>query len=483
MNLLGPLARSYKAVTRQLWSSAPTSITPDAKNAWESRQFRYYSTPQPFTSPLTLAHGNLTGETWEIRQSYREWALKEPAAKSALMSKCLSVCQLDPILKPNDDGDQKDKEAAAWVRNAIAGSAEGWPGLLWNMLFPALTDGFSLIEPTWGHMSERDNRYPGWWTTTAFPSIDTELTRFRLDTYRQVTAVQSIASNQGAVYLNPKDFIIFTHCKIFENPFGVSDLRAAVRGCQLLEAATRLRHILLSNFSGPYIVAKAKTPEGRQKLINLMNKARANGWIVVPDGSEVEVLDLATSAPERFQAAMDDYREDIVRAVNGAYLQLLGGDRERGDTETHRGISELFVWWLAVWASQVISKQLIPLLVEPQFGNSVGYPKLSLGGIDEGAVTKALERFKRGQDLGLELSKKQVREVGGFETPGDKEDTLAPPQAAQQQQGQGGGDADPFGSMFADSVHVNGGGKGGPDRSGGTFPVRDEYESLAALLG
>jgi hypothetical protein len=489
VNILAPLSRSYKAVSRQLWSSAPTSVNPAAQKAWEHRLFRYFSTPQPYTSPLTLTGGNLTGETWELRESYREWGLKEPACKAALASKCLAVCQLDPQLIPNDPKDAKDREAAAWVRNAIAGSAEGWAGLLWNMLFPALLDGFSVIEPVWGHMSDRDNRYPNWWTTKSFTSVDTNYTRFRLDTFRQVTAVQSIAGNQGAVQLNPKDFLIFTHFKLFENPFGVSDVRAAVRGCQLLEAAIRLRHILLTNFSGPFIKATAKDNAARAKLMNLMNKARANGWIVVPEGSELDVINLATSAVDQFQRACDDYRADIVRAIQGAYLQLLeGGDGNQiGRTETHRGIAELFVWWLAVWASQVISHQLIPQLVEPQFGRSVGYPRLSLGGIDEAAVSKALDRFAKGLSIGLDnISKTQAMVIGGFESAADDADRLKLPQPAGGGQGDATGKVggeDPFGSIFSEHVHVNTPAKGGPDRSGGTFRGSDQSAALAELLG
>jgi hypothetical protein len=448
VNVIAPLSRAYTKITRQIWSSSPTSITPESIKAWESRLFRYFSTPQPYTSPLTMAGGNLTGETWQLRESYREFGLKEPAAK--------------------------------WVHDAIACSAEGWPGLLFNMLFPSLTDGHSLIEPVWGHMDPHDKRYPGWWTVKAFPSIDTNYTRFRLDTFRQVVAVQSIAGNQGAVQLDPKDFLIFTHFKLFENPFGISDMRAAVRGCQILDSAIRLRTILLNNNSGPYLVATAKDNGARAKLMQLMNKARANGWIVIPEGSEVKVMDLATSAPERFQAAIDDCRKDIIRAITGSYLQLMEGSTSdaTGNTQVHKGIAELYVWWLATWVSQVINHQLIPLLVEPQFGRSVGMPRLSLGGIDEATVSAALDRFRKGLEIGLDnISKHQAMTVGGFESAEDESDRLKLPQqgAAQTGQGNAGGqDAnDPFAGIFADSVHVHKvNAKGGPDSSGGTFPVR-----------
>jgi hypothetical protein len=305
-------------------------------------------------------------------------------------------------------------------------------------------------------MNERDNRYPGWWYASRHASIDTNYVRFKLDVNRQVIGVQSVAGSQSAVQMNPDDFIIFTHLKLFESPYGISDMRAAFRACQLVESAIRLRHILLSNFSGPFLWATADTPDKRTMLLQELADARANGYIVVPEGATLQVLNLATSAPDQFRQSIEDYRQEIVTAIQGAYLQLLEGDTTGGvgNTSVHAGIAEIFVWWLATWAAAVINKQLIPRLVIPQFGNSVGFPKLTLGGIDEAAVKAALDRFKSGLEIGLDnISKRQAMEVGGFEEAADKNDRLKLPQQQAMQDGQGGG-PDPFGGMF-------GGGGGG----------------------
>jgi hypothetical protein len=130
----------------------------------------------------------------------------------------------------------------------------------------------------------------------------------------------------------------------------------------------------------------------------------------------------------------------------------------RGSTNVHRGIAELFQWWLALWVCEVINAQLIPSIVRPNFGNSVGLPRLQLGGVDENTLNSALDRFKRGQELGLDLSKKQVRKTGYFEVPRDQLDTLSPP---AQQQGNS-----QFGSLFTLP-------KAGNDNPGGGNPGSD----------
>lgn len=455
-NILAPFSRTWARLKRRMWSAAPTSITPEADVAWSEPTFRYYATPQPYSSPLSLVHGNLTGETYEMRLAYRQWALQEPAVKASLLTKCLAVCQLDPQVIPADKRNPNDRAAAEWVKWALMNSDEGIPGLLMNLLLPATIDGFSVVEKVFGHVEARESRYAGWWTVKRFASIDTQWVRFKLDTYRQVTGVQAMTGGMGGTTLSPQDFVIFTHLKIFENPFGQSDIRAAVRACRLIDAAIRLRQILLANYSGPFLWSTARDTATRNLVGAALQNARANGWIVVPEGSTLTVENLATAAPDQFQAAIEDYRREIVTAIQGAYLQLLeGGITDgRGNTQVHRGIAELFQWWLATWVCQVINKQVIPDLVTPAFGDRVGLPRLQLGGLDADAVVKELTRFQSGHQLGITLSLDQVCETGGFEQPKNAADKLAPPQQQQQQPPGGGGGpggGDPFAGLFGGS--------------------------------
>src|SRR5436190_16681954 len=156
----------------------------------------------------------------------------------------------------------------------------------------------------------------------------------------------------------------------------------------------------------------------------VLANARARGWIVIPEGAEVEVINLATSAPDQFSSTIKDLREEIVMAIQGAYLQLLEGgiSNGRGNTEVHKGIAELFQWWLAEGIANRINHSIIPDLVRPNYGRRVGLPRLQLGGIDPAAVTAALARFKTLQELGLDLSREQLYSEGNAEPPKDLKD-------------------------------------------------------------
>lgn len=468
---------SVRTWLRRQWTRYPSSITEEAEKAWLSEEIRAYATQQPYASPLTTPDGGMSaGETWEMRQAYRTMAMREPAVKGALLTKCLAVASLDLQVLPCDKRSSEDRDVARWVDHAITSSDGGSQGLIMSILLPSLIDGFSLNEPVWDKVDALANRYAGFWTMRQAKQKDTEFIRFRLDQFRNITAVQAMNAGQGGRPFDPADFIIFTHLSFFCNPFGVSDLRAAFRAANLIESAIRLRAILLENFSGPYLVATAKDPTVQAKLKVILANARARGWIVIPEGATVQVINLATSAPDQFQGSIRDLREEIVMAIQGAYLQLLEGgvSNGRGNTEVHKGIAELFQFWLAGEVCNRLNKSLVPDLVRPNYGRRVGLPTLQLGGIDPAAIVAALNRFLLLQQMGLPLSRDQIYEEGNAEPPRDARDALNPPQAPPA--GLPGAAANP---AAGNSVPAPAGG----DKGGDPFQFADEKGGTGASSG
>lgn len=430
-----PLRRQWNKLHRRILTGYPTTSPPEANDAYREQVFRYYATSQPYVSPHSMPFGNPTGETTEMRKAYREWALAEDSVKPALMTKCLQVCQLDMVVRPGGKSDRA-KQAAEWVKYAINEKAEGGaPGLLFNFVFNGCVDGFSLVEKVNATISQPSSPYNGFWYHSAYASIDTQFIAFRLDTFRHITAVRSNTGAQGGVALDPRDFAIFTHMKIFENPFGVSDLRAVVRPVRIIEAAIRLRTILLTNYSGPYIVAKSRDAGTRNTFLSILANARANGFLVCDKDDEIEVVNLATSSVSQFDDGIMDARKQVVGAINGAYLHLMEGgqNNELGNTQVHKDISQLFVWWLAIWVSQTINRQIVPDLVIPNYGYDVEMPIVSLGGVDAAVILQALDKFQKANQL-VDISADQVREECNLEVPKDEMDKI---KAAWSRGGQG----------------------------------------------
>ena len=427
MGLLDRITR----FNRRLLTAHPTGVTPDAHLAWVQEQVKAYATIQPYAGPLSSADDNLTGETWEMRLAYRRM-LKEPAVKAPLLKKVFAVASLDVQIIPEDKKSPTMVAAARWFDDAVKRCPGGWPQLLLNLMLPGLVDGFSLTEKVFDVVPADDPRYPRFWTVRACKSKDTRFVRFKLDQYKAVTAVQAMAAGQGGQPLDPGDFIHFTFLKIFESPFGMSDLRACYRGAMLIESAVKLRAILLENYSGPYLAAKYQAGDTatRDQVAAVLATARARGYIVLPDGADLQVMNLATSSPDQFQATIEDLRKEIALSLQGAYLDQVESKTPQGNSETHKTVAELFQWYLSVVVASTVTEQLGPDLVQPNYGAAGGRPTAVLGGIDPDDVIANGRRIEQAQKIGLPVSQEYAYEIMQVEPPRDAADVLKPASAA-----------------------------------------------------
>ena len=400
--------------------AGPSAVVSQAHREWVHEQLREYSADRLHAGPLD-PDLNPTQETWEMRLAYRK-ALKEPAVKGPLLKKVYAVASLDVQVLPEDADSPADRDAADWFDWAVQHSRGGWPRLLHDCCVHPLIDGFAVGEKVTERVER--GRYRGRWGLHAVKFKETQQLRFRLDRFRNVQSVRSFAAAHGGHEFDPADFLLLTHMPLWENPFGQSDIRAAYRAVNLIEAAIKLRAILLENFSGPFLVfkygEKARIEEARRALA----AARSRGYIVIDSSDDLDVVNLATSAPDQFQSTIEDLRKEAATAIAGAYLQMLESTSPQGNSETHKGVSELFEWWLAASVGSAITEQLVPDLHDPHYPADVGRPRVLLGGVDPQAAEKAMNKLKGAKDLGLPVSKKQAYELLEVEPPADPEDTL-----------------------------------------------------------
>lgn len=427
MTWAGRLLAKITRFNRRYLTGGPTGVTPDAHLAWVQEQVKAYATVQPYAGPLSSGDDNLTGETWEMRLAYRRM-LKEPAVKAPLLKKVFAVASLDAQVIPEDKKSPTMVAAARWMDTAVKRMPGGWPQLLLNVMLPGLVDGFSLAEKVFDVVPADDPRYPRFWTVRACKSKDTKFVRFKLDPYKNVVAVQAMAAGQGGQPLDPGDFLHFTFLKVFESPFGMSDLRACYRGAMLIESAVKLRAVLLENYSGPYLAAKYQAGDtaARDQIGAILAAARARGYVVLPDGADLQVMNLATSSPDQFQDTIEDLRKEIALSLQGAYLDQVESKTPQGNSETHKTVAELFQWYLSVVVASTVTEQLGPDLVGPNYGAAGGRPTVVLGGIDPDDVIANGRRIEQAQKIGLPVSQEYAYEIMQVEPPRDAADVLRP---------------------------------------------------------
>ncbi|MFO0937847.1 MAG: hypothetical protein U0798_15190 [Gemmataceae bacterium] len=284
MGLMNLITRSYQAMFGVRRDQTEIDNWREGKGAPPDRPITTNPFPQPYQRPEDFdAYGR---ENDVMRMEYQRFYANESTLQSALDGKVAAIAALDISILPADENSQVDKYVAEFVRKAVANCSGGWPGLIQNMLQPAFVNGFSITEK-WTGAVDTDlcfdrlrPMYNGLWAYRRLASIDTNKIRFQVNDVRDIVGI--INTQWGLHGYSPERVVIYTHRKIFENPYGRSDIRSAYRACQMIENAYKLWYIALKNYSAPYIKAKTSAtgpPEG------LEQSARGGpGWRLADDG-------------------------------------------------------------------------------------------------------------------------------------------------------------------------------------------------------
>ncbi len=377
---------------------------------------------------------NQTGETREMRLKYR-YALAEPAVKAALLGKITSVMSLSMQVNPVDRNSQRDRDVADLVKHAIKTSEKGLPGLIWEILSGGLIDGWSLSEKIW--KLEQRGKWAGMRVLHNVKSKDSRYILPEVDRYLNVTAYWNMRGNAGHRF-ETHDFILFNYLSLFQNPTGMSDLRSSYRAIEMLPAVLRMRMIFLEKFKGPFLKGKITDTQLRNRMMNELYEARAKGYIVIDAGSDVEILDMATSGTSDFQDAINDLRQELAIGISGAFLHILTGanPNERGNTKIQQETTEGFVWILADMVANRIQRCIVPDIVDYNFGASVDHPEIKLEAVNPDDIIKELSIDEKLHSMGIDLSVDDILDRARRASPKRPEDTL---RGAQQGFGGAGG--------------------------------------------
>jgi hypothetical protein len=380
------------------------------------------------TSPF---HYNYTEETREMRFAYRKWAV-EPTVKSALLGKVYSVASLDLHVNPIDKASPREQEKADCLRHSLRRNDTGFSGLLFELIMPALMDGWSLCEPVFDY--EDKGRFRGKVVVSKFKSKDTRFITPVVDAYRNVVGYYNAMGNYGHRF-SPDDFVYFSHLPMFRNPTGTSDLRAAYRAMQMIPAVLKLRMIFLDKYIGPFLKATLKNKALKAKMADELEQARADGFIVLEDGATVEALDLATRGTADFQAGLDDLRKEAATAISGAFLHMMtaADPNARGDSGVQQDTVDLFVWYLAEQAISVINHQLAPKIIGLNYGFNEEVPTCTLEAVRPSDIVADLAIDEALDRMGVDTSREELLDRARRSPPKTPQDSVQAAKQARQQ--------------------------------------------------
>ncbi len=445
--------------------------------AFARDQIRHDAWAMPYRGPLDLdPHG---GETPHMRETYRALYQREGVVAAAVDGKVEGIATADVTIEPFDRHDPASRDVAEFLSWSVDQSDGGWDTITTDTLLPAFLDGWAALEVTL-----HPARHPrfGWvWALRHCRSLDTRFLRLQLDVHRNVTAVVSLV--RGLEAFDPAKVLLFTHRRVYHNPFGTSDMRAVYRDACLIEDAYKLWYLALKMYGEPYLKGKVRNPAHRRQLEEALAALRAGGYLVTPDTDDVEILSLAGAVNfPAFEAKVRNLRENIFLAVRGSYLPFVegvGGADAHGDTKVGKGNADAKEALLAKAVARLYTRQLAPLLLAPNFGPDVVHqlPKVRLGGIDWEAVekvTRAVGEIKDKFPGRVSISQSWLGPTLGIPpaTGPDDEANVAPPEGGPGG-GPGGGGGGPGGGGMPSPSGI----------AGGATPPGSQADGPATLPG
>lgn len=429
----------------------------------EPRRERIRQGPSGISMPWFLPYFDLNqtaGETQQHRLAYRRM-LADPnvaaAWKRQVFSAMAAAAQL--TIAPATKTNPRDKEIADFVLwNLRDRLHEGMMGLAWDLLSGGTIDGHSICERV--HDVQTEGRWASKTVLHRFKAKDVgHDCVLEVDEFKNVIGVRALRYNTGEIW-PVKDFVIFTHQGLFENPGGMSVFRSAYSRYFMLDTVMKLRGMGAEKRAMPVVVGEYPDETKRVSTETSLARIKFQNWLAVPKDVKVTALDIAGSSEQYFNSFCQQLREEIVLAICGAVGQSMHGGPgvERGDSKVHKDTADVWVWVLIAALEHVLNDHevgVIPDLVRRNYAGVYEYPRATLGGVDDSELGESLKLDQGLAQLGADLSLEDIHERFNRKRSTGPNDKLTPP--GQGQPPPGGGPGGPGGPGGAP-----GGAGGGP---------------------
>jgi hypothetical protein len=364
-----------------------------------------------------------------LRTEYKEM-LADPAVKAALFTKLFEVCSLDMTVNPAEgyEDDERAKETAKFVRFCLHSLKGGLAsGLLMKIARPALEYQYSINEMVLQY--QEGGAWDGKYTLKCLKQKDvTADWSFTLDAFKNVTGLVH-SSVDGRHEYPPEKFVHYAFMPEFENPRGMSDLRAARRAWFVKRYTMRAMGVTADK--GGNMIVGHSSPHDRASMDAQLAKANGRRWMNIPLEARVEIINLATDALIRgWNQAVDLYDKQIFLGIQGAFLQSLEGQKTgaRNIGEVHASTSSLFVWFSSYELASVINDQVVPLLVRLNFADAP-VPVVTLEAPTVEDLKVKADTVKVLSEIGYNPSKKWLGDTFGVPAAEDEGDTVERPAA------------------------------------------------------
>lgn len=295
------------------------------------------------------------------------------------------------VSSPEEEAE--DWEVTEFVRGTLNGLRESLNSSINEMLL-ALDYGLSITEKIW---DDRGGRL----TIVDLKTRRPHNIYFDLDAYGNVTKLRQFNTE-----LPVDKFIIYTHDKEFQNPYGTTDLSAAYRPWWSKDNAYKWLAILLEKMGIPPIFffynPESASGTGLTEMQNILKRLQAATVATIPrskpDDVEAWAPELASNAANVFIPSIDMYDKHIAKALLMPGLLGFSADDGVGSlarSKTHFDSFMLVVNAIRQMVQEKVQKEVIVPVVDVNFMGVKRYPKFNLLPIDDSAKLEIYDAWTK----------------------------------------------------------------------------------------
>lgn len=256
-----------------------------------------------------------------------------------------------------------------------------------------------------------------------------------------------IIQNRTSNYPKNK-FILYTHDKTFDNPYGESDLRACYRAWWSKDIIIKFWNMWLERFGTPPVIGKiteALESGDETALKEIFKNLTSKTSMLLPKGVEVDILEVRGMGVQAYQKAIEAHDMAIARALLVPSLLGVtqqGGTGSYGQSRTHFNVFLWIIEKLRRTIEELINEQLIREVLDynyhleayPRFAfvplnedKKMELAKLFIEAVSKGAITPTLQDenvFRNLLDLPEKTKEEEAEEKekeGEEKTPPEEE--------------------------------------------------------------
>lgn len=333
---------------------------------------------------------------------------RDEQVKAALLFKKHAVLASDwEVVSPADQ--DVDWEVTEFVRSALRALPGGIAAALRSVML-GMDYGYSVTEKVY---AEGEGTFAGRLVIARLVSAKPHYFDFVTNRSGQVLLLlQKYVPGAGTggasqfLEFSPDKFIVYTHEREFENPYGRSDLEAAYRAWWTKDNTYKWLAVMLERYGMPplflFYNPNDYPPDQITSLKNVVKNIQNATMGVIPrnskEGLEFWSGTLAGQSKDVFLAALARFDADIAKAL--LQPSLTGFSGEGGQGEARGSLARSNVHWkaflyvveeLQLSLETVVNEQLVRQLCDLNWPSLQSYPQFKFGRLDDEAQ---LDLFK-----------------------------------------------------------------------------------------